>query len=446
MPESLYFDPKFQHLFMTAFESTPRAPRSPIGLPILPLLLLLPLTSFSQPSFRPVVLIHGFMASGDTWARFQQQFVAQGYDPGSVAVLDWNTLNRGNEALVQLDALVDSLRARTGSAQVDLIGHSAGGGLSYMYLSDSVRTSKVAHYAHIGSMPQKQPACQAMLNLWSDGDKVAQAGEIPGATNRMLPGLDHYQVATAQASFEAVFQFFNERAPDVKEAAIPPSVAIGGRALVFGENSPSAGAGIECFYLDPETGRRQGQALQPFHSQIADKQGYWSAPEVKTGVPVEIVVRPAAAGSRPVHYFRHGFRSDEPLVYLRGMPAANSMLGFLLNGLPKAPEQSVVNIFAAGQAVVNGRDQLLVNDVQISTEALAAPEKTAISFFLYDADNNRESAYNAVGVFARFPFLVGADCFIDPADPAPLRIEFNGKTQVVRKIPSSEGVQVVVFD
>lgn len=402
--------------------------------------LLVPYSAFSQ---RPVVLLHGFMASGDTWAQFQRQFAAQGYDPGSVAVLDWNTLNRSNDALTQLDALVDSLRARTGATQVDLIGHSAGGGLSYSYLADSLRATKVAHYVHIGSMPQKQPACQAMLNLWSDGDKVAQAGEIPGAENRMLPGLDHYQVATAPASFEAVFQFLNGRAPDVKKTATPKTVRIGGRALVFGENTPAADATIELYYTDPETGQRQGSA---FHSQTADKQGYWSAPEVKTGLPVEIAVRPTTPGARPVHYFRRGFQSDDPLVYLRVLPAANSMLGFLLNGLPKAPEQSVVNIFAANQGIVHGRDQLSINGAPLSTETLAAPEKTAISFFLYDADNNRESGYNAVGVFARFPFLTGADCFINPADPAPLRIVLNEKTQVVRKIPSSAGVQVVVFE
>lgn len=406
-------------------------------------LLLLPLAGSAQAAFRPIVLVHGFMASGDTWARFQQQFVLQGYDPRSIAVLDWNTLNRSNDALVQLDALVDSLRAGAGATQVDLIGHSAGGGLSYSYLSDSVRAAKVARYVHIGSMPQKQPACPAMLNLWSDGDKVAQAGEIPGAENRMLPGLDHYQVATAPASFETVFQFLQARTPAVKEPAIPPSVTISGRALVFGENTPAAGAAIELYYTDPTNGQRQGA---PFHSQTADKQGYWSAAAVKTGVPVEIAVRPTTPGARPVHYFRRGFWSDDPLVYLRVLPAANSMLGFLLNGLPKAPEQSVVNVFAANQGVVHGRDQLLINGALLSTEALAAPEKTAISFFLYDADNNRESAYNAVGVFARFPFLTGADCFINPADPAPLRIELNGKIQVVRKIPSSEAVQVVVFE
>lgn len=424
-----------------------RAPRTrrlaAVGFCRILLLLLLPFTCITQAAFRPVVLVHGFMASGDTWARFQQQFILQGYDPASIAVLDWNTLNRSNDALVKLDALVDSLRARAGATQVDLIGHSAGGGLSYSYLSDSVRAAKVAHYVHIGSMPQKQPACPAMLNLWSDGDKVAQAGDIPGAENRMLPGLDHYQVATAPASFEVVFRFLNARAPNVIETAIPPSVTISGRALVFGENTPAAGAGIELYYTDLASGQRQGA---PFHSQTADKQGYWSAPTVKTGVPVEIAVYPATPGARPVHYFRQGFLAHDPLVYLRVLPAANSMLGFLLNGLPKAPEQSVVNIFAANQGVVHGRDQLLINGALLSTEALAAPEKTAISFFLYDADNNRESAYNAVGVFARFPFLTGADCFINPADPAPLRIELNGKTQVVRKIPSSAGVQVVVFE
>ncbi|MBK9337587.1 MAG: alpha/beta fold hydrolase [Lewinellaceae bacterium] len=402
-----------------------------------------------NPAYRPVVFVHGFLASGDTWAGFAHGFQAVGYCPDRLVAFDWNTLNQQANHAAALDAVIDAVRTRTGAAQVDLIGHSAGGGLGYTYLSDSARATKVARYVHIGSMNQKQPAGPTgtvpTLNLWSDGDRVVPGKEIPGATNIMLPGLDHYQIATSAESIITTFLFFLNDAPipQVPEWTPSEQVRIGGRALFFGENKPAAHAAVELYYLDPGTGRRSsGTAVA---TVTADEQGYWAMPEVRTNVPVELVVL-AGADARPVHYFREGFVQPHNLVYLRALPGPGTLVSMLLAGLPKSPRQAVINVFSSGQAVVFGRDSLFVNGIPLATEQHAAPEKTAISFFLYDGNDNQQSDLTSVGLFGKFPFLSGVDLFVNPDDAAPLEIVFNGRRQVVRKIRSSDGIQVVVFE
>jgi hypothetical protein len=419
---------------------------------VFPLLLLLIAPTLRaqpecNPAYRPVVLVHGFLASGDTWSSFAQAFRVLGQCPERIVAYDWNTLNQQANHAAALDAVIDAVRARTGAAQVDLIGHSAGGGLGYAYLADSARAAKVAHYVHIGSMHQKQPAGPTgnipTLNLWSDGDRVVPGQEIPGATNIMLPGIDHYQIATSVESFLAVYLFFNDnQLPKVEEWAPQKQVRIGGRALFFGENKPAAGAKVELFYLDPRTGARTDTTAV---TVTADERGYWVLPEVRTSIPVELVVR-AGNNARPVHYFREGFMQPHDLVYLRALPGPGTMVSLLLAGLPSSPKQAVVNVFASGQAVLAGRDSLFVNGIPLATEQHAAPEKTAISFFLYDGNDNQQSDLTPVGIFGKFPFLSGVDVFLNPDDPAPLEVRLNGKKQMVRKIRSSEGVQVVVFE
>lgn len=135
----------------------------------------------------PVVMVHGFLASGDTWAPFQQLFTSNGYHPDLIFAFDWNSLNQGANHVALLDAFIDGVLAKTGAPKVRLIGHSAGGGLGYSYLSDPARAAKVDGYVHIGSMTQSGAAgpggSVATLNIWSPGDKVAQGGDIPGAVN-----------------------------------------------------------------------------------------------------------------------------------------------------------------------------------------------------------------------------------------------------------------------
>ncbi|MFN0015111.1 MAG: alpha/beta fold hydrolase [Saprospiraceae bacterium] len=394
---------------------------------------------------RPIVFVHGFLASGDTWSNFVQQFREAGYCPERLFVFDWNTLDGTIDHKTNLDVAIDSLLARTGADRVDLVGHSAGGGMSYLYLIDSAHAAKVARFVQIGSLNQNQPAGPTggipTMNLWAENDKIMRGKDMPGTTNILLPGLDHYQVATCRASFEAVYRFLNDTPPPAEQPKSTVPVRVGGRAVFFGENKAASGSAVEMYYLNPQNGARVGAAILA----KADKQGFWAIPGVRPGVPVELVVQPADS-ARPVHYFREGFTRSNDLVYLRAMPSRISTLGMILAALPNSPKQSVVNIFAASQAVIFGRDTLSVDGIPLSTEALAASEKSTISFFLFDGNNNKKSDLQPLGLFGRFPFLTGLDMFFNPSKRKPIQVVFNGRRQVIRKIPSSEGIQIVVFD
>jgi triacylglycerol esterase/lipase EstA (alpha/beta hydrolase family) len=62
----------------------------------------------------PVVMVHGFLASGDTYAPFVQLFHSNGYKPNYLYAFDWNSLNQGANNSAALDAFIDTVRARTG--------------------------------------------------------------------------------------------------------------------------------------------------------------------------------------------------------------------------------------------------------------------------------------------------------------------------------------------
>jgi hypothetical protein len=395
----------------------------------------------------PVVMVHGFLASGDTWAAFQQLFTSNGYKPNLIHAFDWNSLAQASNNAAVLDAFIDRVLVKTGAPKVRLMGHSAGGGVCYTYLSTAARAAKVDGYVHIGSSVQNGPAGPAgsvpTLNIWSDGDKVVAGGNIAGATNVQLPGKDHYQVATDAASFSAIWQFFHSQ-PPVHLVPVPESiVCISGKALTFGENAPATGAKVDIYEVHPLTGARIYS--QPLHTLTCDSLGFWKPVNVPAGLTFEFVVNTGKPNDRVIHYFREGFRHLNNFVYLRVLPPAASLAGVLLNGLPRTDGQTVLNVFSSSQAVVAPRDTLLVNNLLLSTSQFASPQKTAISFFLYDdGDNNTE--LTPVGLFGNFSFLAGVDVYFPTAPPSTISLLLNKRRLSVRNIPASQGIVVGVFD
>src|SRR5262245_35591583 len=106
--------------------------------------------STCKDSLPPVVMMHGFLASGDTYAKHVMRFTSNGYCGDRLFAYDWNTL-AGTNDVNRLDAFIDDVLQQTGATQVDLMGHSAGGGLGYEYLNDAAHAAKVAHYVHLAS-------------------------------------------------------------------------------------------------------------------------------------------------------------------------------------------------------------------------------------------------------------------------------------------------------
>lgn len=398
-------------------------------------------------TFYPVVMCHGFLASGDTYAPQVKRFVQNGYCPNFLYVLDWNSLG-GGSAVGQLDEYIDGILSRTGASKVELVGHSAGGGLGYDYLSEATRAAKVAHYVHIGSNPQTSPAGPngeiPTLNIYSPYDAVVLGADIPGATNVSLADKDHYEVATSEETFAAIYEFVRGEAPVSTSIASDGIRGVGGRVLTLGENEPLVNATVNIYELNSATGERAGTS--PIISYTTNDYGQWGCFNAEENMHYEFEVIPADPGQRKLHYYREPFVTSDNLVYLRAFPPATSLAGTLLASLPEEDDQAVVISFTASQAVIYNRDVMTVEGYNLSTQQFASEDNTTIAFFLYD-DGDGQTEETEVGLFGFTPFLTGVDIFF-PSDPQQtIDLVFNQREMHVPSWPSeTEGVTVVVFD
>lgn len=394
----------------------------------------------------PILMAHGFLAAGDTWALHTQRFSSRGWCESRIRAFDWDSLAGAAGALDALDAAVDALLAETGAQKLVLMGHSAGGGLGYDYLATQAHAAKVSHYVHIGSGQKAEVAASgvAMLNLWSHADLVIETkGDINGATNVALTDADHYSVATSAESFQAIYEFLEgEEAPaDIVAQAQP---VLSGKAVTFGENKPVAGGTVSVYPVDPATGARQGDPVATF--EVA-ADGSWGPLTVSPDGYYEFFVTSVEEGDRPIHYYFRPFQRSNPLVYLRTLPGPSSVAGVLLGAIPFTDDNAVVVVFAGSAAVIAGRDALTVQGLELATDALASPAQTLLALFLYDDNANQKTDGGKLELFDGFPFLNAVDMFIEAKPGNTITTEFNGQPLNAAAWPAeSTGAVVLVLN
>ena len=405
--------------------------------------------SVCDTSLTPIVMVHGFLGSGDTYALQALRFASNEYCKEYLFTYDWNSLGSQNNA-DGLDAFIDNILAQTSKTRVNLVGHSAGGGIGYDYLSIASRAAKVDQYVHIASSNPGQAAGPSeeipTLNIWSDGDEVNSGSDIVGAENLMIPGKDHYQILTNTETFTAIFKWFNNDAEPTTTAIVEEDdIQISGKAVVFAENSPVTGGTVDVYMVDQATGFRLDE--YPRASFTIDQGAHWGPFDAEQGAYYEFKVTTGIPGDVPVHYYREPFVRSNSLVYVRTMPPPGSLAGVLLSSLPRDDGQAVIAVFASNQAVIDGRDELIIDGTELSTNEFASADQTAIAFFLFDDNDNQRSDLTAVGLFAQFPFMNGIDMYFQASSTSSISMSLNGRTLNVPKWPSdSEGYVVPVFD
>jgi pimeloyl-ACP methyl ester carboxylesterase len=398
----------------------------------------------------PWVMVHGFLASGDTYEQQCLRLIANGVCKERIFLFDWNSLNRSRNTDL-LYGFIDSVLNQSNASKVYLVGHSAGAALSYELLKREDMTDRVAAYIHIAGTPQSGAAGDKgsipTMNIFSSADLIVKGGPIEGAQNIRYEDLDHYQVATSAQSFEHIYQFVYHRMPHTShpKATSKNVIAIGGRSVSLGENRPNSNQLIRIFELDPATGFRA--STKPVAEALTTNEGFWSASSLKPYVNYEFELVAKSDQDRTIYYYRQPFVQDNPFVYLRSLPPPNSPAGFLLSGLPKDDDQAVFAIFAASRAVLYGRDILTVNDQILSTEEHATPAASTIAWFLYDANKNQQTDLEAVSTFKMFPFLTAIDYWVPTESGRTITASLNGVTiPFVNYKSKSEGISVIVFD
>ena len=402
-----------------------------------------------DPTKRPVIFVHGFLASGDTWANAVHYFKTAGYCNEQLYAFDWNSVSGSGKANEEnLVQLIDKVRNKTGAQQVDLVGHSAGGGLGRNILRDSVQAKKVGRYIHIGSRKWTTSFAwfpnEKCMNIFSAGDRVAGngAGPIEGATNIALTEEDHYQVATSNSALSAMLNFLQPENKTIPFAAQHTDHAtIAGRAVLLGDNMPMNAATITIYLLDKKTGARK-RTVEAVQLKTSDS-GQWGPAIVRTGHPYEIELVPADTSKKKISYFFSSFNYDDPLVYLRGFPEGSRMSA-LLGKIPEKEDQSVLVIYSATAALIGGRDSVTVNDFAVCSPTLTPASRTVITSFVFD-DGDGISSGKALKQYASAPFIGGVDRMLVAGKRKVHHIYFNGKTLRLPAAPSSERILLAVL-
>ena len=262
----------------------------------------------------------------------------------------------------ELAAAITELKRRTGAARVALVGNSRGGysirnviknggagDVSHAVLCGTPNHGVFALDALLGSEFNGRGAFLrglnagdsevtpdvAFLTLRSDGmDKYAQPDgrfmgkpgvptnvtaegpELKGATNLVLGAIDHRETAYHPRAFREIYKFIAGREP-ARIAITPEStVRIGG--LVTGTadgvptNRPVAGAVVEIYHTDRESGERKGELM---YRLTTGADGRWGPAEVDAASPVEIILTSPDAPT--THFYRSPFPRSSNVVHLR---------------------------------------------------------------------------------------------------------------------------------
>lgn len=284
----------------------------------------------------------------------------------------------GAEHMAFLKAEVEKVLQRTGARQVVLMGNSRGGNAIRNYVYNGGGDKTVSH-AILGGTPNHGvwavplpplpdgsefaghgPFLTALnrpknaagdevtgpvkwMTIRSDNnDKFAQADgvwigqrgkatgvtaagpELKGATNVVIPRIDHRETSYSAAAFEASYRFITGRAPATTAVVPEDRVLLSGKVSGLGvsstdpasgssvNNLPLPGARLEVFAIDPATGERRGTAV---HSQMIGADGLWGPLRADREARYEFVL--SAPGYATTHIYRSPFPRSSTIVHMR---------------------------------------------------------------------------------------------------------------------------------
>lgn len=161
---------------------------------------------------RPVIVLHGYAMNRANYLPLAYRMAKAGLGP--IVGFEYWTLGRVAAGARQLGWFVDEVRAATGAAQVDIVGHSMGGVVARYYVSLAGGDGTVANLVTLGSPhagtdvsaigvghPTRElllgsklvqrlaaappPQHTSVTCIWSRGDAL-----VPGAWQTPLPGAE----------------------------------------------------------------------------------------------------------------------------------------------------------------------------------------------------------------------------------------------------------------
>ncbi|MBX6743318.1 MAG: hydrolase [Acetobacteraceae bacterium] len=324
----------------------------------------------------PILFLHGNGDHAALWLTTLWRFESNGWPRERLLAINFtDPLARDDEAVPQPNrssqddllretaAAVEALLARTGASRLAMVGNSRGGYPIRNYVVQHGGAARVSHAVLCGTpnrgvydWPDRRSEFNGrseflrrlnggaadvvpgtdFLTLRSDNNDLyaqsdaglvlgrpgqatgvdATGPELRGATNLVLPGLDHRETAYHWRAFAEIYRFIAGRAPE--RIAVLPEARPVLDGLVTGTpggvptNRPVEGATVEVFRTDPATGARMGEAL---HRRVTGADGRWGPVTVASDWTLEFVV---AAPQAPItHVYRSPFLRSTEVLHLR---------------------------------------------------------------------------------------------------------------------------------
>lgn len=153
---------------------------------------------------------------------------------------------------------------------------------------------------------------------------TAASPELKGATNVVIPRIDHRETSMSREAFDVMYRFITGTAPDTLDVLPEPQVVLNGRLTGLGlspldpaggnfaNNLALTGARLEVYATDPVTGERRGA---PVHTKVIGPDGMWGPMQADGGTRYEFAI--AAPGYATTHIYRSPFPRSSNLVHLR---------------------------------------------------------------------------------------------------------------------------------
>lgn len=370
-----------------------------------------------RPRLRPVVFVHGGAGSGAQFESQAQRLTSNGYPDELIAVHEYDSTfanNTQEEVQAGLDRLIDRLRDETGADQVDLLGHSLGTGISQSYLRSSPeRAAKVAHYVNIdGAAGADLPGGVPTLAVWGEGN---QDREIVGAENRYDPDQSHVQVATSAETFAQFYEFLTGRRPRTTDVVPERAdrIRLSGEANVFPTNLGAAGATLEIWKVDGDTGERIGR--RPRATYEIGEDGAWGPFRAEGNVHYEFALE-RDTGTTHHFYYQPFFRSDHLIRLLTSEPGTG--IDLLRDQSERHSTLTIVRYKELWGDQGDGNDVLTVDGQPVLNEATAPrSERVNAVMVVDDGSDGVTDLQTPIADISALPFIAGVDAFLPAATP-----------------------------
>ena len=285
--------------------------------------------------------------------------------------------------LTALDQRIDAILQTTGADKIDLIGHSQGTSVSMTYLSDPVRAAKVAHYASLdGGGAPSLPGGVPTLAVWAEFRMFpGPTPSIVGAENVVAHKSPHNETCTSPETFAYLYKFFTGRDPETM-AVLPDRdghIDLAGRAVLFPQNTGAAGATLEIYELNGETGARKHRRPEAYYP--IDETGNFGPFKAKAGAYYEFNL--ARPGGNHHFYLEPRIRSDY-FIRMNTSPMGTG-LGTLMTRNPDQTNLIITrNREWLGDQNDGFNDLLAINGINVVNAANAASNHMLVAYFICD--------------------------------------------------------------